>query len=644
MRQLQRRSAVAALLWVAFAAAAQDASPPTVDAPSDTLEADVARMARIGSAYGPAPSPDGKQVAYVANLSGLSQVWTVATDGGYPRLVTAFDDPVSTVAWSRDGQWLAFDVSPGGGLNTQIYLARPDGTDVRRITSGGEVNNSLGFFTDNGRWLTYTSNERDPATTDPYLYELATGRATRVLEGTGITDLADVSADGTLAVVFRLPSRSSNDLYLRDLASGDERLLTPHRGPGAFYGEFAPDGKTVYLLSNKDRDRIAFARIDVSRPQRPGRIEVLAGRDDAELAAYTLDEAGERAVLNWNVGGRSELELYTIKDGSRKPMPTPPGEIVGDFVFTRDGTRAVLVLQGAAQPSDLWVHDFATGSYRQLTYSPHAGIDLAGMIRPELRNFKAHDGLPLSGWLYLPRGFRKPGPMVLSFHGGPEGQDRPFFRSDYQALLSQGIAVFAPNIRGSSGFGKRFVNLDNGELRFDANRDVKASADYVVREGLAAPGRIGIMGGSYGGYVVMMALTEYPDTFAAGANLYGIVNFETFFSHTQPWMAAISTIEYGDPKTQPDLIRRLSPIHRIDNIRAPTLVLHGANDTNVPVIEAEQVVANLKQRGVPVQYVLFPDEGHGWRKIPNRIRSTVEITRFFAQHLGVADQAPAQPP
>ena len=325
MRRLHTRMAAAAILWAALAAAAQDAPAPAAEAQPDGLEAAIARMARIGSAYGPALSPDGKQVAYVANLSGLSQVWVVATEGGYPRLVTAFDDPVGSVAWSRDGDWLAFDVSPGGGLNTQVYLARPDGTDVRRITSGGEVNNSLGFFSDNGRWLTYTSNERDPAATDPYLYELATGRATRVLDGTGITDLADVSADGKHALVFRLRSRGSNDLYLRDLASGEDRELTAHRGPGTFFGDLAPDGRTVYLGSNKDRDRLAFARIDVSKPRRPGKIEVLAERDDAELSYFVLDEAGERAVLVWNTGGRSELELHDIATGSRKPMPAPPG-------------------------------------------------------------------------------------------------------------------------------------------------------------------------------------------------------------------------------------------------------------------------------------------------------------------------------
>ena len=188
-------------------------------------------------------------------------------------------------------------------------------------------------------------------------------------------------------------------------------------------------------------------------------------------------------------------------------------------------------------------------------------------------------------------------------------------------------------MRGSSGFGKRFVNLDNGALRVGSVHDIHAAADWLVQQKIADPKRLGIMGGSYGGYMTMAALSEYPDLFAAGANLYGVVNFETFFSHTEPWMAAISKVEYGDPDREREMLRELSPIHKIDRVKAATLVLHGANDTNVPVVEAEQVVDNLKRRGVPVEYVLFPDEGHGFRKTANRIRSTVTLVRWFEENL-----------
>jgi dipeptidyl aminopeptidase/acylaminoacyl peptidase len=279
------------------------------------------------------------------------------------------------------------------------------------------------------------------------------------------------------------------------------------------------------------------------------------------------------------------------------------------------------------------VLDRETGKLRQLTHSPHAGVDLSKLARPELVHFKAHDGLELSGWLYRPPGVTKPGPVVLKFHGGPEGQERPWFAGGVQALLTRQIAVFAPNIRGSSGFGKKFVNLDNGPLRFNAIKDIKSCVDYLIQAKVADPKRIGITGGSYGGYMVMAGLTEYPELFAAGVNLFGIVNFETFFEHTEPWMAAISTIEYGDPKTQKDLLKDLSPIYKLDKVKAPTLVLHGANDTNVPVVEAEQVVKELKKRGIPVKYILFPDEGHGFQKIANRIQANIATIQWFEEYL-----------
>jgi dipeptidyl aminopeptidase/acylaminoacyl peptidase len=353
------------------------------------------------------------------------------------------------------------------------------------------------------------------------------------------------------------------------------------------------------------------------------------------VEAFEIDEQGKTAAVLFNVAGRSELGLLDLASLSLRAVKDLPGEIVGGLDFSADGKRLAFTAGGARLPTDIWILDLETGKTRQATRSPQpAGVDLARMVSPELVRFPAHDGLELSGWLYRPAGAKGSGPVVISFHGGPEAQERPAFNPTYQALLAQGIGVFAPNVRGSSGFGKRFVNLDNGPLRVDAVRDIKACADFLVGRGIGDPKRLGIMGGSYGGYMTMAGITDYPDLFAAGANLFGIVNFETFFAHTEPWMAAISTKEYGDPVSQKDLLRKLSPLHRIDRVKAPLLVLHGANDTNVPLVEAQQVAAELKKRKVPVESVIFPDEGHGFRKIPNRVRSTVEIVRWFARYLG----------
>jgi dipeptidyl aminopeptidase/acylaminoacyl peptidase len=614
-----------AFSFVVVAAAAAD---------SGSLESSVARMARIGSCWSPSLSPDGEQLAFVSDLTGNPQVWVVETAGGFPRLVTALDDQVSAVSWSPDGAWLAFLLAPGGGMNQQLYLVRPDGGEPRRVTDGGKVNNWLGGWSHDGRLLSLSSNRRSRAAMDSWVYDPATGEMRLIAENPGIGVLTDLSRDGRRAAIWRMASRSSSDLFVRDLTSGAEVLLTPHEGPGSFGGgTFSPDGSTVYLSSNRDRDLIAFGRVRLGADGVPGPIEILAARDDAELQSSVITEDGTTAALIWNASGRSELEFLDLASGVRTAGPELPAEIVGGLDFSRDGGRLAMVVSGSAAPADIWLLDRPSGELRQLTRSPHAGVDLTQLTRPELVTYPAHDGLELSGWLYRPAGGAKPAPYVLSFHGGPEGQERPRFRSLYQALVARGIGVFAPNVRGSAGFGKRFVNLDNGAKRYDGIRDIEASVRYLIGAEIGDPARLGIMGGSYGGYMTMAGLAWYPEMFAAGANLFGVVNFETFFANTEPWMAAISTLEYGDPATEAELLRELSPIHKIDRVKAPTIVLHGANDTNVPVVEAEQIVNSLKKRQVPVEYVLFADEGHGFRKTENRITSQVAIVRWFEKYL-----------
>lgn len=613
----------------------------TLAAPSFAADEDlqvlVARMAKIGSCVNPSFSPDGKRLAVLCNLSGSPQIWTVPVEGGWPAQVTALDDQVSGLEWSpTDPDVLAFSLAPGGGLNEQIYVVRSDGQSLQRLTEGGKVNNRLAGWTRDGRSLRLGSNRGNPGSVDSYLYDLEKARLRLVAVNQGIGTLADVSPDGRWGLVNRVKSRGDSNVFLVGLEERSEVLLTPHEPPGTFAGgHFSPDGRAAYLMSNGGRDRIAFARVAIGEGGKAGPVEVIAERDDAELDGFEVTEDGKTAALIWNAAGRSELELLDLATRKRTPGPKLPGGIAFSPEFSRDGSRLALVVAGSTLPADVWVLDRSSGDLRQVTFSPHAGIDLSSLVSPALVEFPAHDGLELSGWLYRPPGKagEQPGPVVISFHGGPEGQERPGFNSTYQALLSRGISVFGPNVRGSSGFGKKFVNLDNGPLRVEGVKDIKSCVDYLVSQGIADPKRIGIMGGSYGGYMTMAGLTEYPDLFAAGANLFGIINFETFFSHTEPWMAAISTIEYGDPATQKDLLRQLSPIHKVDRIQAPTLVLHGANDTNVPVVEAEQTVESLKKRNVPVDLVLFPDEGHGFRKTPNRVRSTVALVEWFERYL-----------
>jgi len=597
------------------------------------LERTVASMAKINFANSPSFSPDGSRVAYLANISGSPQVWIVSSEGGYPKAATSFDDPVSAVAWSPRGNELAITVAPGGGLNTQIWLMTAEGTNLRRITPGGKENNWLGVWSRDGKYLTYSSNARSGESMDAMMYDVASGKSKKIVENRGIGTVDDVSPDGKYVLVNRVASRGDNDVFRVDITSGKEILVTPHKPPGSFYAEFGADASTIYLQSDASSDLPVFGRVKiVDGVVKP--IQIISQRNDAELDGFDVDPMGHHALLFWNVAGRTEMEYVDLRNGKSIARPKLVGDIVAGGDFSDDGKKIVLTAAGANVPSNLHVWEAGSSkSARQITQSSHAGVDLSALQQPELLRYEAHDGIELSGWLYRPAKSGKSLPVVFSFHGGPEGQERPGLNSTYQALLTRGIAVFAPNVRGSSGFGKKFVNLDNGALRVNGVKDIESSVKVLVDQGIADPKRLGIMGGSYGGYMVMAGMTEYPDMFAAGANLFGVVNFETFFKHSEPWMAEISMIEYGNPNTEAEMLRKLSPIHKLDRLKGALLVLHGANDTNVPVIEAEQIVDTLKSRNVPVEYVLFPDEGHGWRKTPNRVRSALTIVKFFEKHL-----------
>lgn len=595
-------------------------------AEKESLRADVVAMANIGLCRSGAYSATGNDVLFIANLSGSPQIWKVPATGGWPVQLTAFTDPVTAIAPSPKRDLIAFLLAPGGGLNAQIYVINADGSGLKQITKGGKTNNFLGDWSKDGTKLSFGSNEQNATGVDFFIYDADKGSYELVLKNKGTGGIVDFSTDNNQVLVARLASRGSNDLYLYDRTTKDEILLTQHPGPGTFFGMIAPSGE-VYLGSNKDRDLIAFGRYHNNS------IEILAERRDAELSDFALNHAGTFAVLVWNESGRSKATLYDLKARKERTQLALPVELVSGMSFAPNDQSLVFTGSGSKEPANIWAYSIGSNQFKKITDSPHPGIDLNTLVAPELVKLPSFDGVPLSGWLYKPTKGTAPFATVISYHGGPEGQSVPSFNATAQALLKQNIAFFLPNVRGSSGFGKAFLNLDNGALRTNGVKDIKAVSDYLINTGISRKGSLGIVGGSYGGYMVMAGVTEYPAMFAAGANLFGVVNFETFFKHTEPWMAAISTVEYGDPVTQADMLRQLSPIHKAALVKTPLLVEHGANDTNVPVVEAEQVVEALKKNNIPVQYTLFQDEGHGWQKTKNRITSTVEIVEWFTTYL-----------
>ena len=376
-------------------------------AQTDDLERSVALMAKIGSATSPSFSPDGRTIAYVTNLGGLPQVWTVDAAGGYPQLVTALDDPVGFVEWSPDGVWLAFTLAPGGGMNEQVYLVRPDGTGMKRLTEGGKETNRLGPWSHDGTLLVLGSNKRSGAAIDSYVYDVASGASRLATENRGIGGYEDLSRDKKFALLNRLVNRGDNDLYLVDLASGRETLLTPHEGPGNFSGAVR-EGRPRRVPRDGRRPRPHGLRAHRARRGGTARQDHdprrAARRRDLELRARRCRDDAPRFSGTSPAGATSSSS--TSRPASSIVRPKLPAEIAGGLDFSRDGKSLALVVSGAATPADIWIMDVGTGAFRQVTKSPHAGVDLAKLVRPELVRFKAHDGLELSGWLYEPRSGR----------------------------------------------------------------------------------------------------------------------------------------------------------------------------------------------------------------------------------------------
>ncbi|TQS44507.1 alpha/beta hydrolase family protein [Cryptosporangium phraense] len=574
------------------------------------------------ASWGPTLSPSGDAVAYVSDRSGEPRLWTSSVDGGNPVLVETGPEPVEGVRWSPNGEWIAVLIAPGGSDRTEIWVVRPDGTDLHQIGGFGRTNGWFGYWSSDGAWLTVAEADA-VGWSAAHLIDPATGWRVTVGEA-DLRAALDVSRDGDLALV-RCGPRSARWLEVVDVASGSFHQLYPADGEGSTdLGRFSPDGTLVFVRTDVGRRLPALVAVPAGTVGTP---RVVASRDDAELEYFTLSEDGSVVALLWNVlGGRSEVSILDLRTGDERVLTGLPGDVVGHPVLSTDASTLTLSAEGPSLPPTIWTVEVETGAAKPVTYPPPLP---ALSIVPELHHFVAHDGLELSGWLYPGTS----GAAVIHFHGGPEAQERPVYNPLFRELVSRGITVFAPNVRGSSGFGRDFVNADNLGKRHAGIEDVRSCAQYLLSSGLADSRRLGVFGRSYGGYLTLAALTWFPDLFAVGVDTCGMSDLQTFYERTEPWVAAAAVSKYGHPEDDRELLHDLSPIHRIDQLRAPLLVVHGTNDTNVPLYEAEQVVAALEARNAPVRYLRFEDEGHVILRKPNRVVYVRTVADFLETHL-----------
>jgi dipeptidyl aminopeptidase/acylaminoacyl peptidase len=594
-----------------------------------------ARYLKIRSAYGASWSPDGRRVAFLTDVTGVPQAWELPAEGGWPEQLTFHDERVSGAYYSPADARLVYATDVGGNERTQLFLldgaAGPAVAERDLTRAPGAIHYFGGFAPDGGR-IAYTATRRNGTDFDVYVQRLPDGEPNMVWEVSGYHTVADWGPDGTFLVVSRHASNLDNDLYRLDLGSGETRLLTPHAGDARFSGvNVLPDGTGAFLATDRDGDFVRLARLDFASLE----LEYLTP-DDWDVEGVALSKDGRYLVAARNVEGYSDLVLMNGR-GRRLPAPRLPEGIFGGFEFSPDSKRLAFTLTGPDRNPDVHVLDLPDGEPRRLTRSSTAGIPRSAFRRPRLVRYPSFDGRGIPALFYEPDGEGAPPggapegpPVVVNVHGGPESQSRPGFAPVTQYLLGRGYAVFLPNVRGSTGYGKAYTRLDDVRLRMDSVKDLAHAAEWLRENG---HGRVAVMGGSYGGFMVLAALTEYPELWSAGVDIVGIANFVTFLENTGSYRRALREPEYGSLENDREFLESISPIHKAEKITAPLMVIHGKNDPRVPVGEAEQIVERVRDGGGTVEYLLYEDEGHGLAKLKNRLDAYPRIAAFLDEHL-----------
>lgn len=603
----------------------------------------IERYLNIRGATSSALSPTGDQIAFLTNISGTPQVWMVSAQGGWPDQMTFFPDRVDFISWSPDGSGLIFGKSIGGDENAQLYWMAPDGSQIRALTSDPKIRHNFGGWSQDGKKISYASNQRNRDFFDIYVMDVASGSTQLVYQQDGSNAPVAWSVDGRRLVVSHANEQLSldNDLHLVDIATKTATHLTPHEGAAQFGNvRFMPDGHSLLFTTDDKREFQSLAKMDLATK----RVDILddtqwdvAGvevSDNGGMLAYTMNRDGfsELYVRRLNTNGKPLITALGSKD---MPVKLPGKGVVGGLSFSRDGRKLALVFNGARFNADVWIYDLQTRTLKQVTRSSRAGIPQSSFIEPELIHYKTFDERMIPAWYYRPRNTtaNNPLPVIVSVHGGPEGQARPTFSAVDQYFLARGYAILVPNVRGSTGYGKTYTHLDDVHKREDSVKDLAAAVDWLKSRGGADPKRIAVMGGSYGGYMVLAAITLYPEIWAAAVELFGIANFETNLKRTSGYRRKLREREYGTLEKDLEFLRSISPIYKVDRIRAPLFVLQGKNDPRVPYTESEQIVKALRDRNRPVEYILFEDEGHGFVKLNNRLFMYPKIVEFLEKYM-----------
>jgi len=582
-------------------------------------------------------SPDGDEIAYSVNTSGQFNLWRQPSGGGFPHQVTlSGEQAVREIAWSPDGATLLYTADRQGDEFTQLYFVPTAGGQPDQVPSEPDTRNSLGgggCWSPDGRFIAYDGNDREPTDQDLIIRNVATGETTRPLAGDGLFAPMGWSPDGHSLLAIEMHANTNFDIHLVDVAASTSRHLTRHDGEVKFIPiGWAADGSGFYMICNEGREFDGLAFYDLAADRYDWRE---TPEWEVEDAAVSAD--GRWLVWSVNEDGYSRLTARDLTTDQTTTLDLPEG-ILNTMTLARSGNRLGVLWDQATHPTELFVVDLATGAATQITQSALGGIADEELTQPELIRYPTFDGKQIPAFLYKPAGAQGHIPVILSIHGGPEAQERPryAYTGFYQYLASRGIAVLAPNIRGSTGYGKSYQELIHHDWGGDELKDLEAAAQYLRGLDWVDSDRIGVYGGSFGGFATLSCVSRLPDYWAAAVDLVGPANLVTFAKAVPPTWRRFMAKWVGDPETEVDFLLERSPITYVDQIEAPLFVIQGANDPRVVKAESDQIVARLRERGVAVRYDVYEDEGHGFTKRENELRAFRDTAAFFEEHLLVS--------
>ena len=641
-----------AVLLVATAAVAQEVDRRTVldgtvvleDAPQvpPRIEETLNRYQNVRSAGLVDWTADESGVFIVTRFGDVSQIHRVEKPGGARRQLTFFDEPANGIERRPKGADVLFSMDEGGSEFYQLFLLDPVSGESRRLTDG-ESRNSGPEWSPDGRRLAWTSTRRDGRSNDIWVMEVADTASARVAfeapDGT-YWGAADWSPGDDRLLVANYISITDSRVHLLDLETGESsKLVGGDEDPASWVGvtpTFDAEGDGVFLATDADGEFQRLVHLDLAS----GEITSITEAIDWNVNGFALSPDGSRAAFVANEDGIERLYLMDPATFEYERVETIPTGLMGGLEFSEDSRRLAMTLNTPTTPSDVFVLELgaeptAAGDLVRWTHSEVGGLDTERFVEPELIHYESFDGREIPAFVYRPRG-EGPHPVIVYIHGGPESQFRPGFSSTFQMWLDVlGAAVVAPNVRGSAGYGKTYVALDNARKREDSVKDIGALLDWIAERPDLDADRVAVYGGSYGGYMVLASLVHYSDRLRAGVDYVGISNFVTFLENTEDYRRDLRRPEYGDER-DPEMrafLESISPSNRADEITSALFVVQGANDPRVPESESEQIVEEVREQGRPVWYMLAKNEGHGFAKKPNRDLMRQLVVLFFEEHL-----------